>query len=43
MSFDALRNNIIIVGRASVEDAENSLKRHGYSEDDFAVSVTDDT
>ena len=43
MSFDSLRNNPLISGRSSLEDAKSAVERHGYSEDDFTTSVIDDT
>jgi hypothetical protein len=43
MSFESLRNNLVIIGQSSIEDARNSLGRYGYSEDDFSISVVDDT
>jgi hypothetical protein len=43
MSFDTLRQRVFLVGQSSIEDAENAVKRYGYSEGDFTVSVVDDT
>jgi hypothetical protein len=38
MSFDTLRQRVFLVGQSSIEDAENAVKRYGYSEGDFTVS-----
>jgi len=43
MEIRALRDNINLVGRSSIEDAEKALDHLGYSADDFEFTVEDKT